>query len=142
MVGARSDIVRRETLCLSSGRNACEVLTVSDFNCDPAELAARKVAVVSARVHPGESNASWMMEGFIEAVTANTPEALQLRRSLVVKIIPMLNPDGVILGNYRCGLSGVDLNRQWHDPSEARMPTIFHTNRLIKVRNSSSSPFR
>lgn len=25
----------------------------------------------------------------------------------------MLNPDGVIVGNYRCNLAGVDLNRVW-----------------------------
>jgi hypothetical protein len=25
----------------------------------------------------------------------------------------MLNPDGVILGNFRCGLAGKDLNRQF-----------------------------
>jgi len=25
----------------------------------------------------------------------------------------MLNIDGVIIGNYRCNLSGADLNRQW-----------------------------
>lgn len=25
----------------------------------------------------------------------------------------MLNPDGVIVGNYRCNLNGYDLNRQW-----------------------------
>jgi len=132
LVERRPDIVRRETLCLSSGRNACELLTVSDFGCEPHELHARRVAVISARVHPGESNASWMMEGFIDAITSDSPEALALRRAIVVKIVPMLNPDGVILGNYRCGLSGVDLNRQWHDPSEVRMPTIFHTKRLIK----------
>ena len=30
----------------------------------------------------------------------------------------MLNPDGVICGNYRCSLNGVDLNRQWIDPRE------------------------
>ena len=39
----------------------------------------------------------------------------------------MLNPDGVINGNYRCNLSGVDLNRQWIDPSKKLHPTIFHT---------------
>lgn len=30
----------------------------------------------------------------------------------------MMNPDGVIHGNYRCSLSGVDLNRQWDNPSK------------------------
>jgi murein tripeptide amidase MpaA len=28
-------------------------------------------------------------------------------------IIPMLNVDGVINGNYRCSLASCDLNRKW-----------------------------
>ena len=36
----------------------------------------------------------------------------------MLKIVPMLNPDGVILGNYRCSVVGVDLNRQWAEPSQ------------------------
>ncbi len=28
----------------------------------------------------------------------------------------MLNPDGVINGNYRCSLAGCDLNRRWKNP--------------------------
>ena len=31
----------------------------------------------------------------------------------------MLNPDGVVNGNYRCNLSGSDLNRQWPAPDAA-----------------------
>lgn len=27
--------------------------------------------------------------------------------------MPMLNPDGVVYGNSRCNLSGLDINRQW-----------------------------
>ena len=38
----------------------------------------------------------------------------------VFKVVPMLNPDGVIYGNNRCSLSGVDLNRQWKRPSKVR----------------------
>ena len=44
----------------------------------------------------------------------------------------MLNPDGVILGNYRCNLSQVDLNRQWIDPNKKLHPTIYNTKQMIK----------
>lgn len=37
--------------------------------------------------------------------------AKYLRNNFVFKIIPMLNPDGVIVGNNRTSLSGLDLNR-------------------------------
>ncbi len=36
----------------------------------------------------------------------------------------MLNPDGVVIGNYRCSLSGRDLNRQWRDPLRHLFPEI------------------
>jgi len=26
----------------------------------------------------------------------------------------MVNPDGVVFGNYRCNLTGKDLNRKWN----------------------------
>ncbi len=45
-------------------------------------------------------------------------EAEYLRKTCVFKIIPMMNPDGVVHGNYRCSLSGTDLNRQWECPSK------------------------
>jgi murein tripeptide amidase MpaA len=31
----------------------------------------------------------------------------------ILKIVPMLNPDGVFVGNTRVSLAGVDLNRRW-----------------------------
>jgi murein tripeptide amidase MpaA len=34
----------------------------------------------------------------------------------------MLNPDGVINGNYRNSLSGDDLNRHWKTPSKTAHP--------------------
>lgn len=30
---------------------------------------------------------------------------------MMTQVVPMLNPDGVINGNYRMSLAGVDLNR-------------------------------
>ena len=35
-----------------------------------------------------------------------------LRNHFVFKVVPMLNPDGVVNGNYRSSLAGEDLNRR------------------------------
>ena len=43
----------------------------------------------------------------------------------------MLNPDGVINGNYRCSLAGCDLNRRWKAPSRLLHPTVYNTKKLI-----------
>jgi len=44
----------------------------------------------------------------------------------------MTNPDGVITGNYRCSLAGLDLNRVWQEPTEDVQPTILGLKRMIK----------
>jgi murein tripeptide amidase MpaA len=54
-----------------------------------------------------------MLDGSLKMILSNTPLARELRKHFVFKIVPMLNPDGVIFGNYRCSLLGCDLNRQW-----------------------------
>ena len=45
----------------------------------------------------------------------------------------MLNPDGVVNGNYRCSLAGCDLNRRWKFPNKILHPTIYATKKLIKT---------
>ncbi len=67
--------------------------------------------IIVGRAHPGESNSSYMMQGLIKFLCSDSKTALNLRKNLLFKIIPMLNPDGVILGNYRTGISGKDFNR-------------------------------
>lgn len=42
------------------------------------------------------------------------------------KIVPMLNPDGVIIGNYRTSLAGCDLNRKFDDPDFRLHPTVWN----------------
>ena len=55
------------------------------------------------------------MEGVIDYLLSDA--ASSLRNKFLFRIVPMLNPDGVISGNARCSLSGKDLNRQWLFPS-------------------------
>jgi len=43
----------------------------------------------------------------------------------------MLNPDGVIHGNYRCSLTGCDLNRRWKNPNPTLHPEVYYTKKMI-----------
>lgn len=108
------------------------MLIVTSFNSDPESIKHRKGIVISSRVHPGETSASYMMKGVIDYLTGPTLNAKILRDNFVFKIVPMLNPDGVINGNTRCSLAGVDLNRCWADPSRKLHPAVYHTKMMIK----------
>jgi len=124
--------IRRRVLCETLCGNDCDVLTITDFDCSNEEIKSRRAIVASARVHPGESNASWMMKGLIEFLLGKSSKAASLRKRFLFKIVPMLNPDGVVLGNYRCGIAGHDLNRYWNVPQKDLHPTIVGIKNLIK----------
>lgn len=121
--------LKREVLCETRAGNSCFLLTITDFN---IEDDGKKVIVVSARVHPGETQASWMVRGVIHFLTGKHPAAEELRRKYIFKIIPMLNPDGVIVGNYRCSLVGKDLNRNYRRPVKTSCPTVWHVKTMIE----------
>ena len=74
---------------------------------DPNKLEA--VGLVVGRQHPGEPVGSWMTEGFIREVRARADTS-----KMLWVIVPMLNVDGVVLGNNRTGLIGYDLNRLYN----------------------------
>lgn len=46
------------------------------------------------------------MQGLLKFLTSNSSISKSLLENYVFYIIPMLNPDGVVVGNYRCGLGG------------------------------------
>ncbi len=69
-------------------------------------MATRKVILITARTHPGETNGSFVVEGLIQFLCSEDSLAIQMRKRFIFKIIPMVNPDGVILGNYRCDVNG------------------------------------
>jgi hypothetical protein len=49
----------------------------------------------------------------------------------VFKIIPMVNPDGVIVGNYRTNMAGNDLNRKYHAPDSRLHPTVCAIKKIV-----------
>ena len=63
---------------------------------------------------------------------ADTEKARIIKDLYVFKIFVVLNPDGVVIGNSRVGIEGVDLNRVWNKPDPQMHPIIFQTCQAIK----------
>ena len=109
-----------------------EVVTVTSDDEEGLERRRVKVVFIMARVHPGETPSSFVVQGLIDFLVSSHDIALRwqfvyqllllllyiiyfeekylispllflrsLREYVVFKIIPMLNPDGVFLGNQR-----------------------------------------
>jgi murein tripeptide amidase MpaA len=77
-----------------------------------------------ARQHPGESMAEHWMEGALEWLTSDEASASSLREKSTLYIIPNMNPDGSCRGHLRTNAVGVNLNREWAEPSLERSPEV------------------
>lgn len=72
--------LHRRTLAMTLAGNRCELLTISERADQPAENRARPAVIVTARVHPGETSSSFMIQGLIDFLCSEAPEAQKLRR--------------------------------------------------------------
>jgi murein tripeptide amidase MpaA len=78
-----------------------------------------------ARQHPGETMAEWWMEGALARLTDPAdPVARVLRRDATFHVVPNMNPDGSRRGHLRTNAVGVNLNREWHEPTPERSPEV------------------
>ena len=126
------DILRFDEIGKSIEGNSLHMLIITNFNDSFDELANKKAIIFTSRVHPGESNGSYVIKGAIEFLLSNDPAAKNLRKNFIFKIVPMLNPDGVIHGNFRMNILGKDLNRMWEEPTGNISPTIYNTVKMIQ----------
>lgn len=132
---------RRQCLCRTVQQRRLDLITVASPRLlaldagayDPGDRSVIPVVFVTARVHPGETPASFVMEGLLEFLVSD--EARDLRSRALCKLVPMLNPDGVVLGNHRSSSLGLDLNRQWLEPSAWAAPTVHAVHSLMASYN-------
>lgn len=86
----------------------------------------KKSIWITARQHPGETMAEWLVEGMLERLL---DEDDSLARSLLNKavfyVVPNMNPDGAARGHLRTNGNGVNLNREWAQPSMEKSPEVY-----------------
>ena len=113
--------------------NPLDILYISNFASIQSAINARQSIIFTARVHPGETSGSYVIESVINNLLNNSEQSNNLLDKYIFKIIPMLNPDGVIHGHYRNNILGKDLNRMWQDPRDNETPTIYYLKKLISI---------
>ncbi|KAM8718785.1 hypothetical protein ACLKA7_001488 [Drosophila subpalustris] len=128
----KSKFCKLRLLCRTLAGNNVYYLTVTAPSNNEDNARRKKSIVVSARVHPSETPSSWMMKGLMDFITGDTTVAKRLRHKFIFKLVPMLNPDGVIVGNTRNSLTGKDLNRQYRTVIRETYPSIWYTKAMIR----------
>lgn len=112
---------RSETLTRSLAGHPVHLVELTDSSASAGE---KSIVWLVARQHPSEVGGSWMLEGLLDWLLDEGPQAQELLRRARFLVIPVLNPDGVVRGDGRLNLLGLDLNRQWAEPDPDREPTI------------------
>ena len=118
---------------------ACEEVTLRTLGTtldgqplDCLEMGTGPVSVwLYARQHPGESMAEWWMEGALETLTDPASSVgRELRKRCTLHVVPNCNPDGSMRGHLRTNAAGINLNREWAQPSPDKSPEV------LAIRNA------
>ncbi|HEX4945785.1 MAG TPA: M14-type cytosolic carboxypeptidase [Blastocatellia bacterium] len=97
------------------------LLTITDERVPAAD---KKVIWLMFRQHSWEAGSSWAGEGAIRFLLSDAPAAVIMRQTVIFKIFPLCDPDGVARGGVRFNANGFDLNRNWDAVDAGKMPEI------------------
>jgi hypothetical protein len=119
------------------------MVTVTDFS-TPDE--AKKLVWLQSRQHAWEAGTSYVSEGALRFITSDDERARELRRRVIFKFTPMMDPDGCASGRVRFNANGYDVNRHWdevdlRDKEKLRqMPEIWYVKRALFAQMDSGKP--
>ncbi|CAH0602919.1 unnamed protein product [Chrysodeixis includens] len=137
----------RQSIAQTTQKRRIDLVTIGDYNFKEKDKDFKEETIVSkiktaeqkkrvvliiARTHGGEPPSSFVCQGLLDFLLGSSEKALALRNNIVLEVIPMLNPDGVFLGNQRSDLLGGDLNRCWNRATSYAHPALVAVNDLLK----------
>ena len=102
-------------------------LTDPDYNDD------NKLGVwIISRQHASELPGWYTLQGLIDWLLSDDPEAISVMQHMIFNIVPMMNPDGVYLGRFRTNSLDIDLNRQWDNADPDSEPSVYVLTQLVE----------
>ncbi len=118
------------TLGTTTDNNDMSLLTIGQHSDE------KKNIWIIGRQHPGESMAEWFIDGLLNRLlNPSDTVSRSLLDNAVFHIVPNMNPDGSRRGHLRTNAMGIDLNREWQNPSEKNSPEVFHVRQHMLSTN-------
>ncbi len=106
-----SPLVHKEVIGQTAYNKPITMLTITDFNTSDEQ---KHRIWIHARTHPAETGSSFLLEGLINFLLSDVPDAKKALSNLIFHIVPMQNVDGVIAGNYRSTPDTLNLEVMWY----------------------------
>eukprot|EP01064_Diplonema_japonicum_P008665 TRINITY_DN16098_c0_g1_i1.p1 TRINITY_DN16098_c0_g1~~TRINITY_DN16098_c0_g1_i1.p1 ORF type:complete len:715 (+),score=40.94 TRINITY_DN16098_c0_g1_i1:32-2176(+) len=125
-----------ETISVTPDGFSVPMMTIT---ADGEDMDGRQYIVVTSRVHAGEVPASHMCHGVLSFLLSNDSKARKLRNRYIFKVVPMLNPDGVVRGLSRADGKGVDLNRVYDSPDRVLHGSIWGIIKVLEGLHATQS---
>ena len=105
-----SEYVKIDSIGLSVQDRPLWQLTISS---NPNDVAGKRTVHIHARTHPQETEGFYVTDEMINILLSESDFAQTARANCVFYIIPMYNPDGVVLGHPRTNANNIDLESNW-----------------------------
>jgi len=146
---AQSSFVEIDVLGLSEEHDSVpdwartvDLITITN---QESNVTSKKKIWIHARVHSGEIPPSYAVEGLVNWLVSDpSHETEWLRDNCIIHIVPMVNPSGVFLGNYRTNAQSHNLENQWCQAPEiddiSPFPEIQAIKEKLDLLNQDGEP--
>ncbi len=107
--GKNSDLIKKRIIGKTGEGRDYPMILIGE----PENPAVSKMAVFTTRVHAGETPGSFVLEGLLNRLLADSPDMMKVLQTTLFCIFPMVDLDSVQVGRYGKDRFPCDFNRDW-----------------------------